>query len=355
MNKDIIGIKLSDGSFYPVLTAGKQAEKQLKLTTARDGQTSIRLHLYRSSDETMNDAEYIDSLRIDNLNYHVMNEPTISLTVSSDMAGNISAQLEDPETGTRSSKTVSIGSFPSPVAEDAFPEIEDMPDIPDFDLDLAIPEPKPAEEFDIPPLTEEDLDFGFDDDEIRGTGSIVSDFSTDFDTSTENEANDDFSMQTSPFTDASLFDDPETTSKKSSVSIPLAICILCAVICLCVLGIMFFVSPPKWLSKNTTEAPEYEFDGQLIPDQTEEDVPSPNENIIVVAEEPIIPVQPVIVEPEAEEDAKQIKHLIKWGDTLWDIAGCYYKNPWAYPRIAKANNIKNPDLIVSGTILIIPR
>lgn len=355
MNKDIIGIKLSDGSFFPVLTAGMPAEKQLKLTTARDGQTSIRLHLYRSADGTMNDAEYIDSLRIDNLNYHVMNEPTISLSVSVDESGNVTALLEDTETGICSSKTVSIGSFSAPSSGDAFSDIDDMPDIPDFDLDLAIPEPKSQDEFDVPPLTEEDLDFDLSDSPVTGTGSIISDISGYKSSPSPADNSEDFSMQDSPFTDSSLYDDPEKASKKSSVSIPLAICIICAVICVCVLGIMFFISPPKWFSKSTTEVSEYEFDGQLIPDQHTKDEPSPNEDIIVVADEPIIPVQPVLVEPDAQEDSKQIKHLVKWGDTLWDLAGCYYKNPWAYPRIARENNIKNPDLIVSGTILIIPR
>jgi len=47
-------------------------------------------------------------------------------------------------------------------------------------------------------------------------------------------------------------------------------------------------------------------------------------------------------------------YRIKWGDTLWDIADAYYKNPWRYPRIARYNNIKNPDYIISGTTIRIP-
>ncbi len=342
MNKDIIGIKLADGSFYPVLTAGKATEKQLKLTTARDGQTSIRLHLYRSAFGAMEDAEYIDSLRIDGLAFHEMNEPTVSLSISMDDEGNISAHLSDSETGISSSKTVSLAP------------VDSMPDIPDFDVDFDIPEPQDSSTFDVPPLTEEDLDFDLDTPAATGTSDFDA-FSSDTAPS-DTSSDEDFSMKDSPFTDSSLYDTLDSEKKKKSgISIPLAICIVCAVICLCVLGIMLFINPPKWLSKSPESAPEYNFDGQLIPDSIAEEEPSPNENIIVLADEPIIPVQPEIVEPDAEEDSRQIKHLIKWGDTLWDLAGCYYKNPWAYPRIAKENNIKNPDFIVSGTIITIPR
>jgi len=69
----------------------------------------------------------------------------------------------------------------------------------------------------------------------------------------------------------------------------------------------------------------------------------------VVVEEPVAPVQ-----PEPAPEAKDIHYKIKWGDTLWDISESYYKNPWLYPRIAKFNKIKNPNLIISGTYIDIP-
>ena len=42
------------------------------------------------------------------------------------------------------------------------------------------------------------------------------------------------------------------------------------------------------------------------------------------------------------------------GDTLWAIAKRYYGNGSEYPRIAKANNIANPDIIHVGQKLLIP-
>jgi hypothetical protein len=47
-------------------------------------------------------------------------------------------------------------------------------------------------------------------------------------------------------------------------------------------------------------------------------------------------------------------YKIRWGDTLWDISEAFYRNPWLYPRIARFNNIGNPNLIISGTTIRIP-
>ena len=48
------------------------------------------------------------------------------------------------------------------------------------------------------------------------------------------------------------------------------------------------------------------------------------------------------------------KHYIRWGDNLWNICKKYYKDPWYYPALAEANDIKNPRLIYAGTYIIIP-
>ena len=86
---------------------------------------------------------------------------------------------------------------------------------------------------------------------------------------------------------------------------------------------------------------------------TEETVQeSVTEAIEAVAEkaEEVKPLPP----PAAESKSKNVTYKIKWGDTLWDIADTYYKNPWRYKYIARYNGIKNPDHIISGTVIIIP-
>ncbi|GAA1375765.1 LysM peptidoglycan-binding domain-containing protein [Catellatospora chokoriensis] len=47
-------------------------------------------------------------------------------------------------------------------------------------------------------------------------------------------------------------------------------------------------------------------------------------------------------------------YKVKSGDTLWDIAAQYYGDGRQYMKIAKANNIANPNLINVGVVLKIP-
>jgi len=105
-----IGIKLADGSFYPVLEEGKPTEKTLDLTTAHNNQTKIMVDLYRSANCTMEDAEYVDSLQIDNLIEHPNGEPDISFQVSIDENNELSAKIIDTETGNQSDTTITLVS-----------------------------------------------------------------------------------------------------------------------------------------------------------------------------------------------------------------------------------------------------
>ncbi|MDR1373392.1 MAG: LysM peptidoglycan-binding domain-containing protein, partial [Treponema sp.] len=57
---------------------------------------------------------------------------------------------------------------------------------------------------------------------------------------------------------------------------------------------------------------------------------------------------PVTIPPEG------VTYKIRWGDTLWDISEAFYRNPWLYTRLVRVNNIRNPDLIISGDTLRIP-
>lgn len=52
--------------------------------------------------------------------------------------------------------------------------------------------------------------------------------------------------------------------------------------------------------------------------------------------------------------ANEKYHVIKYKDTLWDIAKKYYKNPDAYKKLSKYNNIDDPNLIYPHQIIKIP-
>lgn len=67
-------------------------------------------------------------------------------------------------------------------------------------------------------------------------------------------------------------------------------------------------------------------------------------------------VQPALAETsgevvEAVPEPRIITHVVKKGDTLWDIAEHYVNDPFKYPEIAKLSNIENPDLIYPGEIV----
>ena len=85
-----IGIKLADGTFYPILEEGTSKKRMLDLTTAKDNQTKVQIDLYRSEDGSMEDAEYVDTLEITKLNPHPNGEPELHLSVGLDDEGHLS-------------------------------------------------------------------------------------------------------------------------------------------------------------------------------------------------------------------------------------------------------------------------
>lgn len=48
-------------------------------------------------------------------------------------------------------------------------------------------------------------------------------------------------------------------------------------------------------------------------------------------------------------------YIVKSNDSLWDIAQKVYNDGYQWVKIAKANNLTNPDMIFSGNVLTIPR
>lgn len=105
---NIVGIKLADGSFYPILEEGLASSKLLELTTVRDDQETVQLDLYKAIDGDEKTLEYVDTLLIENLLPRPKEEPTLSLTLAIDDDGLLSASIEEAESGESTSLSVSL-------------------------------------------------------------------------------------------------------------------------------------------------------------------------------------------------------------------------------------------------------
>lgn len=558
-----IGIKLADGSFYPILEEGTAKTYQLDLTTVKDGQTKVQIDLYRSESGSMEDAQYVDTLEVSNLVPHPNGEADLHLSVALNEKNELDAKVIDEETGRKSETSVTLvsrtlaeranpanfelseeqkdsagqekideipeiaaGLDEPTFAEDDFAaetvedsdfsepeegaqtekpeelEFETVPfsfdselenDVAEVDPDSKNDEPQAegfkaedepafdtktdataeekaeseeksddsnpvsedfeipdfdktsektkeadnfdaADNFELPEFPEDSLDSKTDDDfsglkdndfadlknddfsDLKSEDFELPDFDktvtensakpeglsgyfddpafkndpvfneTNLD-STNNEIDFDTSALDSPVASASpamdfsdlydketldgknnSYDEEEETEKKTRV--PVIICVVCAIICVIATLLILFVVPSKYnLLKNHKEKESTEIlsennsqteDSDIQQDIQNEEVatepePAPEavEDTVVVAPEPevVVPVPPA---PKPVEKAKDIKYRIRWGDTLWDISDAYYKNPWQYKKIARYNKIKNPDLIISGTDILIP-
>ena len=231
----------------------------------------------------------------------------------------------------------------------------------------------PEDFFDIDnPLQEKDSDNEIETNiEENPFDHAFDDFDNDFESASENNVyNETSSSAKGPLSFTGLYDketelglseqDEKITKKTKG---PVIICIICAIICVIATLLILFIVPSKYnlLHKGNSQKEKTEITEITVEDQpqiepepeiAEPIAPQAQEEQIVVVEqaEIVVPEQP----PVTPEKPKDINYKIKWGDTLWDIADTYYKNPWRYKYIAKFNHIKDPDYIISGTYITIP-
>ena len=231
----------------------------------------------------------------------------------------------------------------------------------------------PEDFFDIDnPLEEKDSDNEIETNiEENPFDHAFDDFDNDFETASENNVyNETSSSAKGPLSFTGLYDketelglseqDEKITKKTKG---PVIICIICAIICVIATLLILFIVPSKYnlLHKGNSQKEQTEITEITVEDQpqiepepeiAEPIAPQAQEEEVVVVEqaEIVVPEQP----PVTPEKPKDINYKIKWGDTLWDIADTYYKNPWRYKYIAKFNHIKDPDYIISGTYITIP-
>lgn len=237
------------------------------------------------------------------------------------------------------------------------------------------------DDLDENPFEEEDSPFDLN----SLDDNSLDDFSLDDNSFAENSvSNSDSSAGKGPLSFTGLYDketelgqSTEDEKIKKKTKVPVIICIICAIICVIATLLILFIVPskynllhkgnsPKETTEITTEEPPaplvevQEIETKVEEEPKHEEIepepepiapPAQEEEVVVVEQaELVVPEQP----PVTPEKPKDIDYKIKWGDTLWDIADTYYKNPWRYKYIAKFNHIKDPDYIISGTYITIP-
>ena len=125
MGDSTIGIKVADGSFYPVLEHGFTGTKKLTLTTAKNNQGKVQIDLYRGNGATLSEAHYIGTLTIDNIPPASKGEPEIELLLGIDDDGKLSARASDSRTGESQKFSTTISTAAADEFEEPEFEVED--------------------------------------------------------------------------------------------------------------------------------------------------------------------------------------------------------------------------------------
>ena len=338
-----IGIKIANGEFYSIIEENSQVKKRLVLTTVHNNQQSVQIDLYRSSTGTMADASYVGSLVMENIKKRSKGEPSIELVIASDSNGNVTADAVDLDaSGGRQTLNVSLKSM----------DEENLgADIPDFEFDNNEKVPKE--------LYEKPEEPG---DEKRKKGFpwllvvlaalvliAVALLLWLF-----------FFQGLTPIAALKKLAAPVLQSRSVESTVPVPQPTAPAV--------QMAAQPPQNAPQNTIQsepqiqsagvaaqptAPAVQTTAQSPPPPV---IQSPAQVPVTTAsvnrQRPPAPVAsykvPAVIPKEG------VPYRLRYGDTLWDVADAFYRNPWLYTRIAQFNNIRNPNLIISGTTIIVP-
>ena len=361
-----IGIKLADGTFYPILSDAVRFQN-IELTTVRDNQETVQIDLFRNGDS----LEYIGSLIVEDIAQKKAGESTISLKLEVDENENLKAEAADLDSGAGQTLKVSLAA--------------------------------------VTP-NDEGNDFNLNDFEL----SPQKDFS---EMSSEN-----FISETTAEREAASFGAGEKEFPKWLAAILILLGIAVLVLAVLLLGrscsnkkpasgddvASIKVPAPETTSKvpepandtiNVTGSSSEAKTGNESGESAESDKTGSSEGNgsasdaagaasnasnesdssstsatsgtteagatgtteTAGATEKTSSTSAASATGDAKKTAKlqtnpdgSVRYLLKWGDTLWDLAETFYKNPWDYVLIAKYNKIKNPSYIIAGTYINIP-
>lgn len=307
-----IGIKIANRSYFPIIEERPEQKKRLVLTTVNDNQTSVQIDLYRGDGKELQNALYIGSLIIDNIEPSSKGGPEVELILGIDQEKNLTATAADVSSGEKQSLSVSL---------DALDE-DNLYDIPDFDIDTSFEEDL-VEELDEQEEPDEDM-----------------------------------------FAESAVISEPiEREVRRSNPWLILGL-VLLGLIILGVAGYFIYRNfsgeeiPPLFARGGDREIVVHngeqpvEMEEAEPAEGVEEEAAPASEAAPAEGSEPQTePPATAGMEPEVLGGAW---YWIKRGDTLWDLSASFYRTPWRYGIIARWNGIENPDLIYAGSKIFIP-
>ncbi len=385
MNNPTIGIKIADGSYFPIMEEGSSKRKRLVLTTVNDNQENVQIDLYKGDGEELLDAAYVGSLLIENIDQGPKESSEIELKIGFDQDGTLNAEAGDPGSGQYESLSISMETLSESAMYDT-PEFsldDDMEDLQlddfdniDKDLDL-----------DSEELSLNDDDFEFDNPDSEEALSET-DFEDgglgeeSFDSIVEDELG---SVPEDNFEDKDdyapgILSESEMVHKKEKKGgNPFIIAILVIIAIAAIAGISYLLfyslqgedSPVLEATHSTGSGTEGEVPPIVEPDVpavTAPEVQSETTEVSTAVAVPkvestdeehksdevnIVPA-PTVPENTKITDSTGVWYKIRWGDTLWGISYSFYNSPKDYNNIVKENKIKNPDIIFAETKIFIP-
>jgi hypothetical protein len=288
--KSMIGIRTADGNLLPILNEDEKIRKKLILTTVTDDQPVIHIDLYRWMGESMDQAEQIGRLKIENIPPGRQGEPDIALLVGMDPEGNLisRAYLDKPDTEEQSLIVRLSEPSSSPTGEFA------------------------PEEFQMRSMASET-------EEAPSNGTREQLYFNTY----------------AP--------EPEEKGRRKNLALILGT----LGILLILIGVGYFFL--RNLSQQPTAQVVQDSGTQeipAVPSVSPSAVPTPSPRAEAVKE-------PETPPPQKPESIGVWYSTVK-GDNLWNLARSFYRNPWLYKKIAEENGITNPDFILQDARLYIP-
>jgi len=335
LSEEKIGIKIADGTFFPILEEDSLKKKRLVLTTVNDNQSSVQIDLYKGKGENFTDPAYVGSLMIDSIAPVEKGIPEIELKIGLDEENVLNTTAKDLASGTEESLSVSLESLSD----------ETTYDVPEFSLEDDFDENE-YDDMDLEEPNEDGSDFSFDDAEVSDEVPSYEDDGSPF-------FNEESDRNTEPVGES---DDEvpsgQTENKEKHRLHPLLIALFVLLSLVVLAGLVYFVynsfsgkDAPVLQAEKATQVKNT----PLMKNVTAQNVEPPSESKKTAS-------VPVVSEAKKVSNSSPgVWYRIRWGDTLWGISYSFYSSPKLYAKIVKENKIKNPDLIFAETKIFIPK